>query len=101
MRAIRFERTGGPEVLELREIDAPRPGPGEVLIRHQAIGVNFIDTYHRTGLYPVPLPSGLGSEAAGVVEAVGDGVTRFRPGDRAGYALAGLGAYAEAKVVAA
>jgi NADPH2:quinone reductase len=101
MRAIRFERTGGPEVLELQEIETPRPGPGEILVRHEAIGVNFIDTYHRSGLYPVPLPSGLGSEGAGVVEAVGEGVTRFAAGDRAAYALAGLGAYAEAKVVSA
>lgn len=101
MRAVRFARTGGPEVLELQQVDEPQPGPGEIRVRHEAIGVNFIDTYHRTGLYPVPLPSGLGQEGAGVVDAVGEGVTRFKPGDRAAYALAGLGAYAEAKVVAA
>jgi NADPH2:quinone reductase len=101
MRAIRFERTGGPEVLELHEVETPRPGPGEILVRHEAIGVNFIDTYHRGGLYPVPLPSGLGSEGAGVVEAVGDGVTRFAAGDRVAYALAGLDSYADAKVVSA
>jgi NADPH2:quinone reductase len=101
MRAVRFERTGGPEVLELQEIETPPPGPGEILVRHEAIGVNFIDTYHRSGLYPVPLPSGLGSEGAGVVEAVGAGVTRFAAGDRVAYALAGLGSYAEAKVVPA
>lgn len=99
MRAIRFARTGGPEVLELQEIETPRPGPGEILIRHTAIGVNFIDTYHRSGLYPVPLPSGLGSEGAGVVEAVGEGVSRFKAGDPVAYALAGLGSYAEFKVV--
>jgi NADPH2:quinone reductase len=99
MRAIRFQATGGPEVLRLEESPRPKPGPGEVLVRHEAIGVNFIDTYHRSGLYPVPLPSGLGSEAAGVVDAVGDGVDRVRPGDRVAYALTGLGSYADFKVV--
>jgi NADPH2:quinone reductase len=101
MRAIRFETTGGPEVLQLVEVETPTPGPGQILIRHQAIGLNFIDTYHRSGLYPVKLPSGLGSEAAGMVEAVGDGVTRFQVGDLAAYAGGPLGAYAEASVVAA
>jgi NADPH2:quinone reductase len=101
MRAVRFERTGGPEVLDLQEVETPQPGPGEILIRHEAIGVNFIDTYHRSGLYPVRLPSGLGSEGAGVVEAVGEGVTRFAVGDRAAYALGGLGSYAECKAVSA
>ncbi|HEY8615331.1 quinone oxidoreductase [Phenylobacterium sp.] len=101
MRAIRFEQTGGPEVLQLVEVETPSPGPGQILIRHQAVGVNFIDTYHRTGLYPVKLPSGLGGEAAGVVEAVGDGVTRFQPGDLAAYAGGVMGAYAEYAVVAA
>jgi NADPH2:quinone reductase len=99
MRAIRFEKTGGPEVLNFEEAPTPAPGQGEILVRHEAIGVNFIDTYHRSGLYPVPLPSGLGSEAAGRVEAVGAGVTRFRTGDRVAYASAGLGAYAEFKLV--
>lgn len=102
MRAVRFTRTGGPEVLELQEVETPRPGPGEILIRHEAIGVNFIDTYHRTGLYPVPqLPSPIGQEGAGVVEAVGDGVSRFAPGDRAAYAMGSLGAYADYKIVSA
>jgi len=101
MRAIRFHRTGGPEVLELERLETPRPGPGEILLRQEAIGVNFIDTYHRTGLYPVALPSGLGQEGAGVVEAVGEGVTRFAPGDRAAYAMGALGAYADYKLVAA
>jgi NADPH2:quinone reductase len=95
MRAIRFEKTGGPEVLELADAPTQAPGPGEILVRHEAVGVNFIDIYHRTGLYPVALPSGLGQEAAGVVEAVGPGVSRFRPGDRVAHALAGMGAYAE------
>jgi NADPH2:quinone reductase len=101
MRAVRFDRTGGPEVLELREVTTPDPGPGEILVRHEAIGVNFIDTYHRSGLYAVDLPSGLGSEGAGVVERTGEGVTRFREGDRVAYALGSLGAYADYKVVRA
>jgi NADPH2:quinone reductase len=101
MRAVRFDRTGGPEVLQLADLPTPVPGPGEIRIRHAAIGVNFIDTYHRSGLYPLSLPSGLGQEGAGVVDAVGEGVSRFKLGDRAAYALASIGAYAEAKVVRA
>jgi NADPH2:quinone reductase len=101
MRAIRFDTVGGPEVLRLDEVETPQPGPSEIRVRHHAIGINFIDTYHRSGLYPVPLPSGLGSEGAGVVDAVGEGVTRFELGDRVAYALAGLGAYAEAKTLPA
>ncbi|HEY8573587.1 quinone oxidoreductase [Phenylobacterium sp.] len=100
MRAVRFEQTGGPEVLQLAEVATPQPGPGQILIRHQAIGINFIDTYHRTGLYPVKLPSGIGMEAAGVVEAVGEGVTRFRAGDAAAYNGV-MGAYADFAVVPA
>ena len=83
MRAIRFVRTGGPEVLELVEIDTPTPGAGQILIRHEAIGINFIETYQRTGLYRVKLPAIPGGEVAGRVEAVGEGVTRFSVGDRA------------------
>jgi len=101
MRAVRITRTGGPEVLDLVEIEAPRPGPGEILVRNSAIGVNFIDTYHRTGLYPVKLTSGLGMEGAGVVEAVGEGVTRFSVGDLAAYASGPIGAYADQHVVKA
>jgi len=101
-RAIRFARTGGPEVLSLEAITLPRPEPGTALVRHRAIGVNFIDTYQRSGLYAVPLPSGLGSEAAGVVEAVGDGVTSVRVGERVAYAASGApAAYSEARVIAA
>ena len=100
MRAIRFEQTGGPEVLQFMEVDAPQPRPGQVLIRHEAIGINFIETYLRSGLYPMKLPSGLGGEAAGVVEAVGEGVTRFKVGDRV--AAAGTSfSYAEKSVVSA
>jgi len=95
---IRITRTGGPEVLELATVDLPRPGPGEAQVIHLAIGVNFVDTYHRTGLYPLPLPTGLGVEAAGVVEAVGPGVAGVRKGDRVAY-LAGPGAYARARNV--
>ncbi|MCX7586004.1 quinone oxidoreductase family protein [Phenylobacterium sp. 58.2.17] len=98
MKAIRIERTGGPEVLELVEVEVPSPKAGEILVRHEAVGVNFIDTYHRTGLYPVKLPSGLGLEAAGVVEAVGDGVERFKAGDRVAYASGPIGAYSELHV---
>ncbi len=101
MKTIQIRAHGGPEVLTLEEVDTPTPGPGQVLIQHTAIGVNFIDTYHRTGLYPVKLPSGLGMEAAGVVAAVGEGVTRFKVGDRAGYCTGPIGAYAEANMVAA
>jgi NADPH2:quinone reductase len=100
MRAIRLSRTGGPEVLELVEVEKPEPKPGQVLLRHEAIGINFIDTYHRSGLYPIKLPSGLGGEAAGIVEAVGEGVTRFKVGDRAASAGA-LGGYADYSAVPA
>ena len=100
MRAIRFSAIGGPEVLDLVEVETPRPQPGQILVRHEAVGINFIDTYQRSGLYPMKLPSGLGSEAAGVVEAVGEGVTRFKVGDIAAYAGT-PGAYAEANAVSA
>ncbi len=99
--AIRFERTGGPDVLSFEEIALKAPGDGEVRVRHTAVGVNFIDIYHRTGLYKVPLPSGLGLEAAGVVESVGAGVTRFREGDRVAYASGPIGAYSEAHNIVA
>src|SRR5580692_10702361 len=101
MKAIRFSKPGGPEVLTLEDIDLPPPGPTQVRVRHTAIGVNFIDTYHRSGLYPVPLPSGLGLEAAGAVEAVGAAVTTFKIGDPVCYCSGPLGAYAEANNVPA
>ncbi len=101
VHAIRMHETGGPETLRWEPIELPPPGPGEVRIRHEAIGLNFIDTYHRTGLYPVTMPAVLGSEAAGIVEAVGEGVTDFRPGDRVGYATGPIGSYAEARNVVA
>ncbi|MBI1210279.1 MAG: NADPH:quinone reductase [Alphaproteobacteria bacterium] len=98
-KAIRFEKIGGPEVLELQDINLPAPGPGEVRVRHTAVGVNFIDIYHRTGLYKLKLPTGLGLEAAGVVEAVGPEVTRVAVGDRVAYASGPVGAYSEASNV--
>ena len=97
MKAIRIEQTGGPEVMQLVDVDLPPPGPGEVRIRHTAIGLNFIDTYHRSGLYPVKLPSGLGLEAAGVVEETGEGVTHLKAGDRVAYGNGPLGAYSQAR----
>src|SRR6476469_8685914 len=99
--AIRFSQTGGPEVLRWEEVSVGEPAAGQVRIRHSAIGVNFIDTYHRSGLYPLPLPSGLGSEAAGVIEAVGPGVTHVCVGDRVAYAGGPVGAYCEARVMPA
>lgn len=100
MKAISFARTGGPEVLEWGALELPAPGPGEARVRHTAVGVNYIDTYHRTGLYPLPLPSGLGLEAAGVVEAVGDGVGEVSVGDRVVYSGGAPGAYATHRNVA-
>jgi NADPH2:quinone reductase len=101
--AIRFERTGGPEVLHGEEVAVGNPGPGQVRIRHEAVGLNFADTYFRTGLYPVPLPNGIGVEAAGVVEAVGEGVANVAVGDRVTYTgfLNTLGAYSTERLVAA
>jgi NADPH2:quinone reductase len=101
MKAIRFDNTGGPEVLELQDIDLPPPGSGQVRVRHSVIGINFIDTYHRSGLYPIPLPSGLGLEAAGTVETLGEAVTSLKIGDRVGYCSGPIGAYAEANNVPA
>ena len=97
-KAIRFHKTGGPEVLVWEDVEVGDPAPGQVRIRHHAIGVNYLDTYHRSGLYPLPLPSGIGSEGAGVVEAVGAGVTDLKPGDRVAYAGGAPGAYAEVRL---
>ena len=101
IKAIRFDKPGGSDVLQFVDFDLPAPGKGQVRVKHSAIGVNFIDTYHRTGLYPLPLPSGLGSEAAGVVEALGEGVRGFSVGDRVGYASGFIGSYAQAANVPA
>ncbi|MFM5916573.1 MAG: quinone oxidoreductase family protein [Novosphingobium sp.] len=99
MRATQafIEQTGGPEVIQWKEVDLPAPGPGEILIRHEAVGLNYIDTYFRTGLYPAAMPTGIGMEAAGVVEAVGEGVTHLKPGQRA-VTFGALGAYATARI---
>jgi NADPH2:quinone reductase len=99
--AIRFHETGGPEVLRWESVDVPAPASGEATVRHHAIGLNFIDTYHRTGLYPLPLPSGLGLEGAGIVEAIGAGVTEVKVGDRVAYAGGPPGAYAELRNIPA
>jgi NADPH2:quinone reductase len=101
MKAIRFHAAGGPEVLKLEEVDLPPPGRGEVRLVHKAIGLNFIDTYHRSGLYPLALPSGIGLEAMGVVDEVGEGVTRLKKGDRVAYGTGPIGAYAEARNIPA
>ena len=101
MKAIRFAKAGGPEVLALHDVELPPPAPGQIRVRHTAIGVNFIDTYHRCGLYPVALPSGLGLEAAGSVEALGENVSGLKLGDRVAYCTGPIGAYAEANNVPA
>ena len=101
VRAIQFDKAGGPSVLKWREVTLGKPKKGEALVRHTAIGLNYIDTYHRSGLYPLPLPSGIGLEGAGVVEAVGAGVTHVKPGDRVAYAGGVPGAYSEARVMGA
>ncbi len=97
VKAIRIHETGGPEVLKLETVELPAPGPGQARVRHTAIGLNYIDTYHRSGLYPVPMPSGIGLEAAGIVEAIGEGVSEVKVGDRVAYGSGPLGAYAEAQ----
>jgi NADPH2:quinone reductase len=100
-KAIRIFKTGGPEVLEYVDVEVSPPGPGEVRLRNMACGVNFSDVYFRSGLYPQPMPGGIGIEGAGVVEAVGDGVSHVKPGDRVAYAMRPTGAYAEVRVVPA
>jgi NADPH:quinone reductase len=100
-RAIRFHETGGPEVLKLETVEVGDPGPGQARVRHTYVAVNFIDVYFRTGQYPLPLPNGLGSDAVGVVEAVGPGVTDIRVGDRVGYLLGPQGAYADVRLMPA
>jgi NADPH:quinone reductase len=100
-KAIRFHETGGPEVLRHEDVEVGDPKEGEARVRHAAIGVNYVDTYHRSGLYKLPLPSGLGVEGAGVVEAVGKGVASVRPGDRVAYAGGPPGAYSQVRLIAA
>lgn len=100
-KAIRIHQTGAPDVLQWEDIQVGDPCDGQARIRHTAIGVNYIDTYHRSGLYPIPLPSGLGSEGAGIVEAIGPGVTHLQPGDRVAYAGGPPGSYSEVRLVSA
>jgi len=95
VKAVRIQETGGPEVLQFEEVELEAPGPGMVTVRNRAIGLNYIDTYHRSGLYPLPLPTGIGLEGAGVVEAAGEG-SDLAVGDRVVYCAAGFGAYSEA-----
>jgi NADPH:quinone reductase len=100
-KSVRFYQPGGPEVLVWEEVDVGKPGSGEARVRHTAVGLNYVDIYIRKGLYPVPLPSGIGTEAAGVVEAIGPGVKDIKPGDRVAYAGGPLGAYCEVRVMPA
>ena len=102
-KAVRFYETGGPEVLCYEDVAVDEPGPGQVRLRHEAVGLNFADIYFRTGLYPAPLPSGIGTEASGVVEAVGPGVTNVAVGDRVTYTCAynTLGAYCTERLISA
>jgi NADPH2:quinone reductase len=99
--AIRFHKPGGPEVLQWEEVEVGKPGPGEARVRNTAVGLNYVDTYIRSGLYPAPLPSGVGAEGAGVVEEVGPGVTDIKPGDRVAYGNGPLGAYSQIRVMPA
>jgi NADPH:quinone reductase len=99
--AIRFEKPGGPDVLSWQQVEVGRPGQGQVRLRQTAVGLNYLDIYHRSGLYELPMPSGLGSEGAGIVEEVGPGVTGLKPGDRVAYAGGPIGAYADERVMPA
>ena len=99
MKAIRFEKFGGPEVLEYKDIEIGKPGPKEVLVKNLSVGLNYIDVYHRTGLYPIELPSGLGLEASGVVEEIGSEVGLFKVGDRVSHASAPISGYSEKQIM--
>ncbi|HPQ94270.1 MAG TPA: alcohol dehydrogenase catalytic domain-containing protein, partial [Thiolinea sp.] len=100
-QVVRIHAPGGPEVMQLEQLSIPDPAANEVQVQHSAIGLNFIDTYHRSGLYPVPLPSGLGLEAAGTVTATGSHVTHLKPGDRIAYGAGPIGAYASLRNIPA
>ena len=99
MKAVQISKNGGPEVLELKEISLEKPNKNEVTIEHKAIGLNYIDTYHRSGLYPINLPSGIGLEAAGKIDEVGSNVSEFNKGDNIAYASVPLGAYAQQRII--
>ena len=98
MQAIEIKKTGGPDVLELKDIKLENPKANEVLIKHTAIGLNYIDTYHRSGLYPLPLPSGIGLEASGIIEKVGKDSCSFKEGDKVAYAAAPIGSYSTHRI---
>ena len=95
---VKIEKTGGPEVLKFTTVKLDKPGPEEVLIEHKAIGLNFIDTYHRSGLYPVPLPSGIGAEGSGIIKEIGSKVKNFSVSDHIAYAGAPLGSYSSERI---
>ena len=99
MKAIKIEKFGGPEVLELKDVEIGKPGPTEVLIKNLSIGLNYIDVYHRTGLYPIPLPSGIGLEACGIIEEIGSKVNLFKVGDRVSHASMPIGGYSEKQIM--
>ena len=99
MKAIKIEKFGGPEVLELKDIEIGKPGPKEVLVKNNSIGLNYIDVYHRTGLYPLELPSGIGLEASGIVEEIGAEVSHFKVGDRVSHASAPISGYSEKQIM--
>ena len=99
MKVIEIKKFGGPEVLELKDVEIGKPGPKEVLIKNLSIGLNYIDVYHRTGLYPIPLPSGIGLEACGVIEEVGSEVNLFKIGDRVSHTSMPIGAYSEKQIM--
>lgn len=101
VKAIRIEKQGGPEVMQWVDVDVAKPGAGEAQVEHQAVGLNYIDTYHRSGLYPLPLPAGIGLEGSGTVKAIGEGVTEVKVGDRVAYTGGPIGAYAEVRNVPA
>jgi NADPH2:quinone reductase len=100
-KAIRVHQFGGPEVLKWEEVEVGAPGAGQIRIRHTAVGLNYLDTYHRSGIYPLPLPTGIGSEGAGVITAIGPGVKEFKKGDRVAYASPPVGSYAEERLMPA
>src|SRR2546430_15467848 len=100
-KAIRIQQQGGPEVLKWEDVQVGDPGPGEARVRHKACGLNFLDVYQRSGLYKIPLPSGMGNEGAGVVEAIGSGVTQVKVGDRVAYARGAPGAFSERRNMSA
>src|SRR3954451_24871207 len=100
-RAIQIDQNGGPEQMKIVDVQVGEPGPGQIRIRHKAVGLNFIDVYQRTGLYQNPMPLRLGMEGSGIVEAVGPGVTHLEPGDRAAYASHPPGSYCDVRVMPA